>query len=169
MNLLGIDLGIHKIAVAVFLEGTCAHTAAHEVDPGSTRDQQLSELASYVHGMGQLHDVSSVWIEDVIIGNNRKYSLQLAQTLGAVLSDLAHLRYLQGTDARVVDNKTWKKHIIGSGNASKEAVRNYIDVTYPAYAALCGVDQDQYDAVCVGIYGSRILDQAARITLADPG
>lgn len=168
-SLMGIDLGTHQVAIALFSHTdagfTMAHGFTHVADTSHPRDVQLADLASVVHGYGQLHQVSSVWIEDVIIGNNRKYSLQLAQVLGAVLADLAHLRHLQGTDIRTVDNKTWKKELVGSGNATKDAVRDYIDVTHPAYAPLCEGEQDIYDAACVGLYGLTILDRAEQLKL----
>ena len=45
----------------------------------------------------------------------------------------------------------------GNGNADKDAIRDYIHVTHPAYALLCDGDQDRYDACCVGLYGLDVL------------
>jgi Holliday junction resolvasome RuvABC endonuclease subunit len=164
MNLVGIDLGIHKIALAVFVEGTLVHAEAYEVDDDD-RGVQLAKLGSRTSGLAFLHDADSIWIEDVIIGNNRKYSLRLAETKGAVLASLA-LNFIQkGAVTRLVDNQVWKKHVVGSGNATKDMVKDYIEVVHPAYAPLCGDDQDLYDAACVGLYGLQILDRAAHLQL----
>jgi Holliday junction resolvasome RuvABC endonuclease subunit len=162
---MGIDLGVHKIALAVFVEEKLVSAYAHEAPIDLSRDMQLLELASFAHDIGTNIGVDSVWIEDVIIGNNRKYSIGLAQTLGAVLADLAHLRLAHGTDVRTVDNTTWKKAIIGNGHADKKAVRDYIDVTHPAYAPLCGADQDLYDAACVGLYGLSVMERSRDLHL----
>jgi Holliday junction resolvasome RuvABC endonuclease subunit len=162
---LGIDLGMRKIALFYLGEQGRCHTARFEASENDSRDMQLLELGGYAHDICSFHDADSIWIEDVIIGNNRHYSLQLAQTLGAVMSSLAQLRLSAGTDIRLVDNKTWKKHLIGNGNASKDGIRNYIDVTHGAYAPLCEGDQDLYDACCVGLYGLGVTDRAEHLTL----
>jgi Holliday junction resolvasome RuvABC endonuclease subunit len=128
------------------------------------RAHQLHELAMFAHDEALFYEADWVFIEDIIVGNNRKYSIRLAQTMGAVLADLALLEYRQGLSIRTVDNKAWKKEIVGNGNADKEAVRNYILESHPAYAPLCGDDQDRFDAVCIGLYGRRILDRSQQLS-----
>jgi Holliday junction resolvasome RuvABC endonuclease subunit len=163
---MGVDLGVHKLALVCITDGQHA-AQAYDVGPGP-RDIQLLELGAFAHDFALLHGADSVWIEDTIIGNNRKYSIGLAQTMGAVLSDLGQVRLHNGCDTRTVDNKTWKKELVGNGNASKEQVQNYIREVHPVYAPLCGDDQDLYDACCIALYGLRILDRAAHIQL-QPG
>lgn len=169
MKLIGVDLGTHKIAMAVFIEEPgsgliLADTKVH-VAQQLHRDIDLHELAEIAYHAGHFYDVDSVWIEDTIIGNNRKYSIQLAEVKGAVLSQLSRLRMSLGTDIRLVDNTTWKKQVVGDGHASKDQITDYIRVTHPAYAALCGDDQDLYDAVGVGLYGITILGRAKDLHL----
>jgi Holliday junction resolvasome RuvABC endonuclease subunit len=165
VNLIGIDLGVHKIALALFIDAHLVQAYAHEAAPDLPRDLQLGELASFAHDLAHMHGAESVWIEDTIIGNNRKYSIQLSQVMGAVLGRLSHLRLTQALDVQLVDNRVWKKHVVGSGHANKEQVRNYIEVTHGAYAPLCGDDQDLYDAACVGLYGLSITQRAADLHL----
>jgi Holliday junction resolvasome RuvABC endonuclease subunit len=165
MNLIGVDLGTHKVALAVFVEDTMVAAYAHESPSDLSRDLQLLELSSFTHDVGLSVGVDSVWIEDTIIGNNRKYSIQLSEAKGALLADLARLRLELGTDVRLVDNKTWKREVVGNGNASKDQVRDYIRVTHPAYAAFCGDDQDCYDAACIGLYGFTILERSTHLQL----
>lgn len=163
MSVIGIDLGVHKIAMVCITEGEQEAWAYEATHPH--RDLQLMELGSMAHDFALLHDADSVWVEKVIIGNNRKYSIGLAETMGAVLSDLGHMRLHNGLDIRQVDNKAWKKALIGNGNASKDAIRDYIDVAQSAYAPLCEDDQDLYDACCIALYGRQILDRAAHLQL----
>jgi Holliday junction resolvasome RuvABC endonuclease subunit len=166
MNLIGIDLGTRKIAMALFVHRELVHAYAHESAPDLARDIQLGVLASFAHDLCLLHGAASVWIEDTIIGNNRKYSIQLAEIKGAVMGNLSQLRLSQGTDVRLVDNKTWKKEVCGNGNADKAAVRDYIHASHPAYAPLCGDDQDLYDAACIGLYGLGVLERATDLRLS---
>lgn len=166
MRTVGIDLGIRKIAMAYLEDEDLIDALAWEYSDGDwPRDRELRVLGTLAHDWCEGHSTDSIWIEDVIIGNNRKYSIQLAQTLGAVMSHLAQLRMGQGTDIRRVDNKMWKKGLIGSGNTTKVEVRDYINVTHSAYAPLCGDDQDLYDAACVGLYGHRIMERSTQLQL----
>jgi Holliday junction resolvasome RuvABC endonuclease subunit len=158
---MGIDLGTRKIAISLFIEGELVDVYVYEAGVGALRGRQLAEVASYTHDIAVGYEIDHVWIEDVIIGNNRKYSLQLAQVLGAVLSKLNSL----AVDVRLVDNKAWKKAIVGNGNATKDDVKGYIDTHHPAYALLCSADQDLYDATCVGLYGLDIVDKARHLQL----
>lgn len=162
-TLIGIDLGVRKLALAVFYEDVLAGAAEYTSPADLPRDVQLSELGHFALGQAHLHDADSVWIEDVLLGNNAGYSLALAETKGAVMGSLSHLR--PGCDIRAVNNKTWKKEILSNGNAGKDTVRNYIHASHPAYAPLCDGDQDRYDAACVGLYGLRILARAGDLHL----
>lgn len=167
MTLIGVDLGTRKVTIAVFTEGDSGHrlywTETFEVEEEIPRGHVLLALARYVHDEAISYSADQVWVEDVIVGNNRKYSIQLAQVLGAVMAQLARIK---GLDQRVVDNKAWKREIVGNGNASKDMVREYIHVTHPDYALLCGEDQDSYDATCIGLYGIRITARALKLHLA---
>lgn len=164
MNLVGIDLGVHKIALAVFLENSLAVTHVYEASADLPRDVQLLEMGHYAMSLAHLHSVDSIWVEDVLVGNNRKYSLALAETKGALLGALSHLRPV--TDIRTVNVKEWKREIVGNGNAGKDTVMNYMVATHPAYAAQCDGDQDRIDATCVGLYGLRITARASDLHLS---
>jgi Holliday junction resolvasome RuvABC endonuclease subunit len=165
---MGVDLGVHKLSCAV-LEDTASSEPsllrAESMDIGEgARDLQLCTLASYAHDMALSMDVGMVWIEEVIIGNNRKYSLQLAEMKGAVLASMAHLRMFKGIDTRTVDNKVWKREMLDNGNASKQEIQNYIIETYPRYAPFCG-GQDEFDAVVIALYGLRVSSRAESLHL----
>ena len=163
LSIIGIDLGVRKIALYSI---TVGQTDAWVYESSATeRDVQLGEIGAMAHDFALLHNADTIWVEKVIIGNNRKYSIGLAETMGAVLSDLSQLRTSQGVDIRQVDNKAWKKQLIGNGNASKDDIRDYIHVTHPGYAPLCEDDQDLYDACCIALYGRLILDRAAHLQL----
>jgi Holliday junction resolvasome RuvABC endonuclease subunit len=167
MTLIGVDLGVRKVAIAVFTDGlvgsTLYVTQALEASEESRRADQLHELARYVYDQVVFFDADAVFCESVILGNNRKYSLKLAETMGALMSHLAAVR--GGLELQTVDNQVWKKEMVGSGHATKEQVRNYIVATHPAYAPLCEEDQDRYDACCIGLYGLRITARARGLHL----
>jgi Holliday junction resolvasome RuvABC endonuclease subunit len=168
MNLIGVDLGIHKVTVAAIGPGELDAQTLLYADTYTSAEQdrcvQLRELGSWVRDSTAFYQPEYLFYENVLIGNNRAYSLQLAETKGAVLAGLAEL-VRGGLQVIAVNTQTWKKQVIGSGHASKEDVKNYIDGTHPSYSLLCGRDQDAYDACCIGIYGLDLLERAEQIEL----
>lgn len=159
MTLMGVDLGIHKVACFVPGDQPGAHVLQLDDTP-LARAYQLLELSSFVHDVAVLHQVDQVWIEDTLIGNNRKYSIQLTEVRGATMAALA-----THCDVQLVNVATWKAQVVGGGHASKDEVRDYIHVTHSAYAALCGSDQDLYDAACISLYGRQIRERASGLRL----
>lgn len=174
MIVIGVDLGIAKAAAAVWHdrdgERRLIWTGAIDASNRPSRAGQLYTCASWV---GWVYDDMEksrlpgegchVFIEEPLIGNNRAYSMKIAQMYGAVLSAL----WMPDSDVGVfgVNVSTWKKQVIGTGNAGKEEVRNYITVVNSSYSDLCGHDQDRYDAAAVGLYGVLV---AARADLIRP-
>lgn len=160
MNVMGVDLGIHKVAMFGW-DGDIAYVNATPVDPGFSRAVQLHVLSAVVHDMADFHAADVVWIEDTLIGNNRKYSLQLTEVRGAVMAALG-----RQWDVRLVNVATWKKQVVGDGHANKDSIRDYIHVTHGPYAPLCGSDQDLYDACCIALYGRSIMERATDLRLS---
>jgi len=152
MKLCGIDLGIKKVAISYVEDTKLVGTEAYE-SRSPMRTQQLMDLSDFVYESVHHYGAGLVVIEDTLIGNNRKYSIQLSQTMGAVLAGLGLLQSETPLDVLTVDNKKWKKGTVGNGNADKHAIRYWVDECDPAYAELCGGDQDRYDAAAVGLYG----------------
>jgi Holliday junction resolvasome RuvABC endonuclease subunit len=142
---MGIDLGISKAAWSVWSHDDLLTTGACHSN-SVLRQHQLSDVSRRIREVVEGYAPDFVWIEDTLIGNNRKYSIQLSQMMGAALSAL--YRY---DEVRLVNVSTWKKEMIGSGNAKKEDIREY--VTDLGYASLCGDDQDRFDAAVIGQYG----------------
>lgn len=157
---MGVDLGVHKVALFCW-DGDVPHAVAWEASTNFSRAHQLHHLAGYVHDLASTFDSNVVWIEDTLVGNNHAYSLGLTEVKGAIMAALA-----MHVDVRLVNNKTWKKQVIGNGNANKDSVRDYIHVTHGSYAPLCGDDQDLYDAACIALYGRLIMERSTDLRLA---
>lgn len=149
MAIAGIDLGIAKVAISV-LDGDNLHVYVRHSDAAS-RGNQLFDLATYASVILSVWEVPSVFIESILVGNNSKYSIQLAQTMGAVLSALVSYPVYQ------VNVGTWKKEVLGNGSSKKDQVRAWLEANYPAYAVSCDGDQDSYDATCIALYGQGVL------------
>lgn len=164
MITIGVDLGIHKIAWSVWENDVLLETEAITQE-GPTRHHELSVLRYHAHNM-LVENPDQIFIEDVLIGNNRKYSIQLAETKGAVLAGLGKW----GNDSVAVvpvNVSTWKKELFGNGKATKDMIKDYIYDQDSAYAVLCGNDQDRFDAAAIGYYGYVIARRSE--ALADSG
>lgn len=167
MSVLGIDLGIRKIAICVITDGLAGYTCYGVrtlVLVEQPREDELHRLSRYVESVALTYQPDHVFIEQPIVGNNRKYSMKISESCGAVRSVLGQEVH-RGLKTVMVDNGTWKKELLHDGHASKAEVRNYINVTHPAYAAFCGDDQDAYDSCCIALYGVALLDRASHLSL----
>lgn len=157
MKVMGIDLGISKIAWAVWEDDVLVETGAF-ADSVTYRPKVLHRLGEEIWAQVAKHEPDFIFIEDTLIGNNRKYSIRLSQTMGAVLAQLSD------QSVNLVNVSTWKKTVLGNGRADKQMVQKYMCVTHPAYSELCGNDQDRFDAACIGYYGV-LIERRARIPL----
>ena len=156
---MGVDLGIHKVAMFGW-DGDIPYAQAWGAREDANRSLQLLSLAAMVHDMAEFHAIDVVWIEDTLVGNNVKYSMQLTEVRGAVMAAV-----ITHADVRLVNVGHWKKVMVGNGHANKDSVRDYIHVTHPAYAPLCGSDQDLYDACCIALYGRQTMESARDLRL----
>ncbi len=165
MRVVGIDLGIKKVAIAYVKKGKLLGTEAYE-SHSMLRTEQLMDISDYVYSEVKYFHPAYVFIEDVLMGNNHKYSIQLAETKGAVLSGLGLLQTEQPFDVHCVNVGAWKKATVGNGHASKDDVQQWVREANEAYSGLCGGDQDRYDAAAIGLYGW-ILHERSELSLVE--
>lgn len=161
-GVVGIDLGTRKIAVSSYtgeenLEYCLAFTASEKW----SRPTQLRFLADTLFDLLDSTQPDHVFMESVIVGNNRKYSIGLAEVAGALMSNTPDPL----PETHRIDNKTWKKQLIGNGNATKQDIALWLKTEYPRYSLQCAGDQDRVDATCIALQGSRIAGWASNPTL----
>ena len=147
----GVDCGARKAAVATIdTDGALGehrgeHRAAAFESKSKDRQQQLLEVAEWVRTLTHVHGAELVYVEEPLVGRGVRASLQIAQTVGAVLSRASAHAYL-------VDNNTWKKTVCGKGGLAKSDVALWLKEQHPCYSANCGDDQDRVDATCIALY-----------------
>lgn len=159
MIVAGIDLGKSKAALSIFTDGELSHVEHLELADMS-RPVVLWALAQFVYGFTKTCD--QVFIEEPLIGRNTRNSLEVAQTCGAVIAVHGQI---PGRQVHLVPVATWKKAVVGKGNADKKYVRDWLDGTHSAYAARCGNNQDRIDATCIGLYGAHIVGIAGKLDI----
>ena len=151
----GIDLGVRKVALSICSDGVVTVADDYEVTNLIHRQDQLALLAAWV--MQYVRPCEYVFIEEPLVGRGVRTSMQISQTCGAILGALGRHKTVQ---AQLVDNKMWKKSIVGSGNASKNDIKNWLKTQHPTYYSQCGENQDRIDACCIGLYGCELLTRA---------
>jgi len=84
-------------------------------------------------------------IEEPIFAQNRNVVRTLSEVVGAVWGTIC----LSDIPVSLVDNGTWKKNVIGSGKATKDAIMKYAIEKWGDEFP----EQDYADAACIALYG----------------
>jgi Holliday junction resolvasome RuvABC endonuclease subunit len=82
---------------------------------------------------------------------NIRTALQLNQTVGALMAAHEGMSYL-------VPVSSWKKAVVGNGSADKKLVSSWLADKYPRWHARCQDNQNIMDAVCIALYGQKVVD-----------
>jgi len=85
-----------------------------------------------------------VIIEEPIFAQNRNVVRTLSEVVGAVWGTVC----LSDVPVSLVDNGTWKKSVLGSGKATKDAIMKYAIEKWGNKFP----EQDYADAACIALY-----------------
>lgn len=91
----------------------------------------------------------AVYMEAPVVGRNIHSTIVQAQVGGAVMA-AAHQT---GVKLFLVNNTSWKKQVLGMGNAGKTQISAWLEENWPEAYNLAGRDQDLIDAACISRYG----------------
>lgn len=101
---------------------------------------------------------SAVFIEEPVVARgNIRSTMKQAYVNGAVQAAVGLLN--PDTSVSLVPVTTWKKEVVGKGNASKDEVADFVSDWMGGRED----DQDICDAICVMLYGQIVMDRATRI------
>ena len=138
LKIIGIDLGVRTAHIS-----TKRHCFTIGLKPKQgTRDE---EIQCIYDGISERFDGNYyAYIEEPVVAGarNLRTSLRIAQISGAVLS---------AVNGELVPVSTWKKEVVGKGNAKKEEIREWLK-TQPEYK-YASSSQDWIDATCLRLYG----------------
>lgn len=143
----GADLGVRSVHLFCL---DAPHTVKVDIPKMSTRGLELRALR---YGLAEVIDHDMVFVEEPPLAGRRNIRTfaALHQTYALVLSCTP--------EAYSVEVSTWKKEVVGKGNATKDEVSIWLNEQLPDYSALCGDDQNLADAACIAVYGRAVLDR----------
>lgn len=149
--IVGIDLGVRTIHVST--PSKCFTITAEKK---SERHTEIINLyTQFYHRVIGPKMMAKCFVEEPVVAGarNLRSSLQIAQVSGAILAT--------PINSYLVPVSTWKKEVVGKGNASKDEVAEWLLLNRPELYELTGGKQDHIDATCIRLYGeiveSRIL------------
>jgi Holliday junction resolvasome RuvABC endonuclease subunit len=145
VEIIGIDLGVRVAHVS-----TARHCFSVGLKPKQgTRYEEIQCIAQALKTEADTEWGSDVYAyveEPVVAGaRNLRTSLRMAQVSGAILSVMS---------GELVPVSTWKKAVVGKGNATKDDVRAYLQ-SQPEFKETHG-KQDWIDATCIRLYGAKL-------------
>lgn len=158
----GIDPSSKKIALCVSSEVFQLDVIRLPAGLYSATGAAYREVFSFLDGLGH-YDKVSVYMEAPLVGRNVASTIVQAQVGGAVVAAVKNS--LRPTPLHMVNVGTWKKQVVGKGNAQKSEVAEWLEKNWPeAYHEAAG-DQDLIDAACINRYGvlhERLLGKKIR-------
>lgn len=90
-----------------------------------------------------------VYMEAPVVGRSIHPTIVQAQVGGAVMAAADSA----GVKLHLVNNMSWKKKVVGKGNASKEEVASWLQQFWPSAYDVAEKDQDLIDACGVNRFG----------------
>lgn len=98
--------------------------------------------------------LDSAYIEAPIVGRGGvRTTMVQCFTSGAVQGIL----HEAGISTQIANVSSWKKRVVGKGNATKEEVAKYLRLRWASLYDMANGNQDLIDASCIAIFGQQIV------------
>jgi len=152
MNYLGLDCSskaVHGVIVND-LEEIVSKLKFHST-PKDDFDNRLFQIfdnfSVYLENELEYNDIQCSAIEAAIYIQNARTTMEIS----GVVSVAKYMLHTKGILCYPVDNRSWKKQILGKGNASKPDIKKYaVDKWGDIFP-----EQDYADAACIALWAKR--------------
>lgn len=155
MRIAGFDCSTKSIACVILDENKQHVYSCYVSSAKDSMDLRLDDLSKKMflpYGSGTIernifsNKVSLCVVENPIYLQNIKATSGIAQIVGMV----KHISSRYDVSFMGIDNKSWKKSVLGSGKASKEEIMKFaVDNWYEEFIT----NQDLADAACIALWG----------------
>ena len=149
MKVIGCDCSTKLIGCSI-LEDNEIKTLTMYGGDANDFDGRFNVLFDLVKDFLKEEKPDSVYIEQAIYLNNVKVTIQIARIIDLVVFWCKYFKI----PYQIVDNKAWKKDVIGSGKASKEEIATFVKTKWSNHKF---GNQDECDATAIAFFGKRRL------------
>ena len=110
-------------------------------------DRFLEIMQKFNEDLSRIKVIREVAVESAIFIQNPKSTMEIATVVGGVRLICSQ----NGLSCTPVDNRHWKKHVLGKGNLNKKAIKAFtIDKWGDIFK-----EQDWSDAACIALWMKR--------------
>lgn len=159
---IGVDPSSQRLAVSVLRDGRAVSSEWRPLPEDKSfmcfKAMKYIDLTCRKWGLKaasegvQLH----FFIEEPVVGRGGAYAtIVQAKVNGACLAGAIASGHPKTVET--VNNSTWKKNVLGSGNYPKNKIGDWLKTHWPAAYKLCDTP-DEYDAMCIAAYGNGIVN-----------
>ena len=144
MNTLGIDTSSKAIHMVLLGDD---EEILQQVKCGSKKklaEDRFYEIVDQFYHQLSIMNVDAAGIESAIYIQNARATIAIA----SVAATCKYSLYRSGIPFSAVDNNTWKKAVIGRGNAKKPDILEFAE----AKAGITFSEQDYADAYCIALW-----------------
>ena len=138
MKVIGIDVNSKEVALAAMGNYVLEFFSTIKIETLGLLVEDLKDVFG-------VYKPDRINIEDSIYIQNYKTSKMIAEIVSACKIACEQA----GFEWEIVSNKSWKKQVIGNGNATKEQIRKVIAEKYPQ---LQESSQDLIDATAIAMW-----------------
>ena len=154
MKILGCDCSSKVIGYVLLEDGLAVESGTLKASDSKDMNTRAENLWTEFYAL--LMDLcGGAWKPDVVYIEQAIYVQNIKATLGidAVINAVRFCCFINSVPYVIIDNRSWKKDVIGNGNASKEDIAKFANIKWPGIF----VTQDECDAACLALYGERRL------------
>jgi len=143
-TILGCDCSSYSIG-CVFLNGEGINPVTIHGGQQNDFDKRVSVMFHEFRKLLKENKPKAVYIEGAVYLQNVKTTLMIARVIDMIIANCID----QDVYYQVIDNKSWKKSILGNGKATKEQIANFAQKKWGETLST----QDLYDASLIALYG----------------
>jgi len=151
MNIWGIDCSSKNIAISSFKYEDLDWTICLTCDIKDTQ-LRILELCKIFERIINKNLPDKVFIEESIFVQNFKTSKAITEVIG----NIKWICNGRKVPFETVQNRVWKKKVIGNGGCSKEDIAEFVKKKFPKVK---DEPQDVFDCVGVGLWGIKKVEE----------
>jgi len=143
----GIDCSSKAVHLAIIDEDESIVELKKYGSKAKLAEARFYEILDQVYDGLSIIDISAAAIESAIYIQNAKATIAIASVVAGVKYGL----HRGGISFKAVDNNTWKRQVLGRGNAKKSDIMDFaVDLWGDRFP-----EQDYADAACIALWGKR--------------